>query len=104
MPFSQAATDADRQTTRRHPGEPRFATFAAPAYSSPFFKDQPRLHMVQELCEMQLPSKPVLTGWYREEDFGGSVVSIGRVCGGRRTTTSNWTANSSEILRTPSTP
>ena len=34
----------------------RFATFVAPADSSLFFKDQPRLHMVQELCEMQLPS------------------------------------------------
>ena len=41
----------------------RFATlYVALADSSPsFFKDKPKLHMMQELCEMQLPSKPVLT-------------------------------------------
>ena len=47
------------------------------------FHIKPKTHLFQELCEMQR-TRPALHWTYRDEDFGGSLVSIGRRRGGHR--------------------
>ena len=44
---------------------------------------KPKMHLLQELCEMQeQPSNPSLYWTYRDEDFGGSIAHISRRRGG----------------------
>lgn len=44
---------------------------------------KPKVHLLQELCEMQeQPSNPSLFWTYRDEDFGGTVAHISRRRGG----------------------
>ena len=49
------------------------------------FRVKPKLHMLQELAEMTLPShgvKPSTFWTYRDEDFGGSLAAMHRRRGG----------------------
>lgn len=48
------------------------------------WKVQPKLHLMQELCEEGL-SRPSCFWTYRDEDFGGSLAQLSRARGGRRT-------------------
>ena len=45
---------------------------------------KPKLHMLQELCEMG-PGNPARHATYRDEESGGSIVSLGRWRGGPST-------------------
>ena len=45
------------------------------------FKVIPKLHLLQELCEMS-DINPSLTWCYRDEEFGGSLAAISRIRGG----------------------
>ena len=40
------------------------------------FRVKPKLHRFQELCEMQLPSRPAAHWTYRDKNFGGSVAGM----------------------------
>jgi hypothetical protein len=54
------------------------------ATEDPFWRMKPKLHQMQELCEMSVhcPSK----NWsYRDEDFGGFIASLVRIRGGAAT-------------------
>ena len=44
---------------------------------------KPKVHMLQELCEMEPGGRPTAHDTYRDEEFGGSVVALGRRRGGR---------------------
>ena len=48
------------------------------------FRIKPKMHLFQELCEMELPTSPTYTWTYRDEDFGGSLVAMGRRRGGHK--------------------
>ena len=47
------------------------------------FHVKPKLHLMQELCEMQA-SRPALHWTYRDEDFGGSIAQLGKRRGGNK--------------------
>ena len=49
------------------------------------FGVKPKLHLFQELCEMELPTQPAKTWTFRDEEHGGSVVAMGRRLGGANT-------------------
>lgn len=53
------------------------------ASPEPFWRVKPKLHLMQELCEEQLGSRPALLWCYRDEEFGGSCASMARRRGGR---------------------
>ena len=42
------------------------------------FRVKPKTHLFQELCEMSGPTRPAAHWTYRDEDFGGSTVALGR--------------------------
>lgn len=48
------------------------------------FHVRPKMHMAQELLEMQRGSDPTLHWTYRDEDFGGSMAFLWRPRGGAR--------------------
>ena len=48
------------------------------------FRVKPKMHLFQELCEMEFPTSPTYTWTYRDEDFGGSCVALGRRRGGHK--------------------
>ena len=52
------------------------------------FRAKPKLHLFQELCEMELPGRPASHWTYREEEFGGAVAALGRRRGGANTAAS----------------
>ena len=52
------------------------------------FHVKPKLHLFQELCEMELPGQPSTHWTYREEEFGGSIAQMGRRLGGAHTAVS----------------
>ena len=62
----------------------RFCTlFAALETQHPDrFRTKPKLHQFQELCEMDLPTRPAAHWTYREEEFGGSIAEMGNRRGG----------------------
>ena len=43
---------------------------------------KPKLHMFQEMCEMDIPAQPAYVWNYRDEDFGGSMASLASIAGG----------------------
>ena len=45
---------------------------------------KPKLHMMQELCELQTDN-PSQNWTYQDEDFGGSMAACARVRGGSAT-------------------
>ena len=49
------------------------------------FQVRPKLHLFQELCEMQLGTHPAMHWTYGDDDFGGAVVALGKRLGGQRT-------------------
>ena len=49
------------------------------------FRVKPKLHLFQELNEMQPGARPAKHWTYRDEDFGGSVAGLGRRLGGHKT-------------------
>ena len=49
------------------------------------FRVKPKLHQFQELCEMNLQSRPARSWTFRDEEFGGSIVQMGRRLGGANT-------------------
>lgn len=51
---------------------------------SPKWRMKPKVHLMQELCEMSA-ANPSLNWTYRDEDFGGSMAGFARVRGGRAT-------------------
>ena len=51
------------------------------------FRIKPKLHFMQELCEME-DGRPMTHSTYREEEFGGSVAALGRRLGGHNTAAS----------------
>ena len=46
------------------------------------FRVKPKLHLFQELCEMQGAIEPAAHWTYRDEDFGGSIVAMAKSLGG----------------------
>ena len=46
---------------------------------------KPKMHMFQELCEMDEAGCPTAHSTYRDEEFGGSVVALGKRRGGHST-------------------
>ena len=55
----------------------------------PDWRVKPKLHLVQEMCEMTDGNKPQLTWTYRDEDFGGFMAQLARRKGGRNMVTSS---------------
>ena len=51
---------------------------------SPLWRIKPKLHQMQELCELSV-SNPSLNWLYRDEDFGGTMAGLVRVRGGKAT-------------------
>ena len=49
---------------------------------SPAWNIQPKMHLVQELCEQGLGDRPALMWTNRDEDFGGSLAKLARRRGG----------------------
>ena len=49
------------------------------------FMSKPKLHIVQELCEMQHGTLHAPHWTYHDEDFGGAVVHAGRRLDGHHT-------------------
>ena len=49
------------------------------------FRFKPKVHMVQELCEMSGPVCPALLWTYRDESFGGSIAACAKRRGGGKT-------------------
>ena len=68
----------------------RFATLwvALEDQDPAHFHIKPKLHLFQELCEMEPQGRPVTHATYREEEFGGSVAALGRRLGGHNTPSS----------------
>lgn len=64
----------------------RFCTLwvGCEAINPTIFLIKPKMHLFQELCEMQ-DTRPAMHWTYRDEDFGGSLVSLGKRRGGKRT-------------------
>ena len=64
----------------------RFCTLwvALEGLGGDIFRIKPKMHMFQELCEVELPTSPTYFWTYRDEDFGGSLVSLGRRRGGHK--------------------
>ena len=52
------------------------------------FRVKPKMHMMQEMCEMAGHTSIGSTSTYRDEEFGGSVVAMGRRRGGHNTAAS----------------
>ena len=52
------------------------------------FRIKPKMHLMQELCEMEPNSRPSLHWTYRDEEFGGTVAALGRRLGGPNTAAS----------------
>ena len=48
------------------------------------FRIKPKMHLFQELCEMQGETRPAMHWTYRDEDFGGSIVALGKRRGGHK--------------------
>ena len=46
---------------------------------------KPKMHLMQELCEMTDGIDPARSWTYRDEDFGGSIATAGRRKGGKKT-------------------
>ena len=68
----------------------RFATLwvALEDQDPAHFHSKPKLHLFQELCEMEPQGRPVTHATYREEEFGGNVAALGRRLGGHNTPSS----------------
>ena len=49
------------------------------------FRIKPKLHLMQELCEMSLPTCPAKHWTYRDEDRGGSLARLAQRRGGPKT-------------------
>ena len=49
--------------------------------SSKLWRTKPKLHLMQELCELT-GDNPTLYWCYRDEDFGGTLASLARSRGG----------------------
>ena len=63
----------------------RFCTlYVALERTTPPFHVRPKLHMCQELLEMQPGTCPAKHWTYRDEDFGGSMAHLFRPRGGQR--------------------
>ena len=60
------------------------ALFIALSVQTEEFHVRPKLHLMQELLEMDPSSDPVASWTYRDEDYGGSAVSLFRPRGGAR--------------------
>ena len=45
------------------------------------FRIKPKMHLFQEMCEMQPGASPLAHSTYREEEFGGSIAALGRRLG-----------------------
>lgn len=54
------------------------------ATPEPYWRMKPKLHLMQELCEIS-KSCPSTTWLYRDEDFGGSIANLTRIRGGKAT-------------------
>eukprot|EP00974_Lingulodinium_polyedra_P002119 198667-Lingulodinium_polyedra.AAC.1 len=52
------------------------------------FHIKPKLHFLQELCEMDADARPMACATYREEEFGGAVAAFGRRLGGQNSAAS----------------
>ncbi len=52
--------------------------------AEPFWRTKPKLHQMQELCEMSVHC-PSANWTYRDEDFGGFMASLVRIRGGSAT-------------------
>lgn len=50
----------------------------------PMWRSKPKLHMMQELCELSMHN-PAGNWTYRDEDFGGSMAALVRIRGGKAT-------------------
>lgn len=68
--------------------------YVALAELNPLFHVVPKLHMVQEICEMS-PSRPSTTWNYRDESFGGYLAQLSRLRGG----SNNAVATGSTMIR-----
>ena len=68
--------------------------YSALAESLPnMWRLKPKMHLLQELCEMrEQPSNPSLFWTYRDEDFGGSIAHISRRRGGKNSSSSTATS------------
>jgi hypothetical protein len=51
----------------------------------PLWRVKPKMHLVQELCEMSIGDRPALSWTYRDEEFGGSLAQYARKRGGHHT-------------------
>ena len=63
---------------------------------SPTWHVKPKLHMFQEMCEMDMPGRPAYVWNYRDEDFGGSMATLARMAGGHSTP---WTTGHNALCR-----
>ena len=52
---------------------------------APRWRVKPKMHLLQELAEMQIGSQPARTWTYRDEEFGGSMAALARKRGGAHT-------------------
>ena len=56
-------------------------TVALEAANKKLWRVKPKMHLFQELCEMQ-SSSPADSWTYRDEDFGGTLAKVSRRRGG----------------------
>ena len=52
------------------------------------FRVKPTMHLFQEMCEVETQGRPAANSTYRDEEFGGSLVALGRRRGGSNTPSS----------------
>ena len=52
------------------------------ASDAPAWRVKPKMHLMQELCEVQVGCRPALSWTYRDEEFGGSLAALARRRGG----------------------
>ncbi len=69
------------QTLAHHSMKFAAMIVALEMYDSSLFRVKPKLHLFQEMAEMQ-GSNPSDTWCYRDEEFGGSIAGTGRRRGG----------------------
>lgn len=50
--------------------------------ADPLWRVKPKLHLLQELCEMSAGARPALFWTYRDEEFGGTCAQWARRRGG----------------------
>ena len=78
---SRAAPGALAEHSRRFCG----LHVALETHVPDIFYVKPKMHQMQELCEMVENAEPAKHWDFREEEFGGSVVALGKRHGGQNT-------------------